>query len=84
MTKTEKEEIEVLKTSYQMNKWEDFLLVLNEIRQRDKDIIFMYRNRFMRFKNGCNNAINELELMNGSKDIAVAELKKVLELEVEA
>ena len=50
MTKAEKEDLEALKIAYQMNEWEDFLLVLNEVRQRDKDLIKMYRTKFMKFK----------------------------------
>lgn len=79
MTKNEQKNLEALKIAFEMNEWEDFLLVLNEIRDRDKEIISMYRQRVFRFTNGCKNAINELELINGTKEIAIMELKKVLE-----
>lgn len=43
MTKREKQDLEALRVGYQNNEWEDFLLCLNEIRQRDKDLINLYR-----------------------------------------
>jgi len=78
MTKNEQQDLEALKIGFEMTEWEDFLLVLNEIRDRDKEIIKMYRHKVFRMTNGCNNAINELELINGNTDIAIAELKKAL------
>lgn len=78
MTKNEEQNLEALKIGFENTEWEDFLLVLNEIRDRDKEIIAMYRQKVFRFRNGCNNAINELNLPNYSTDIAIAELKKVL------
>ena len=81
MTKNEQQNLEALKIGFENTEWKDFLLVLNEIRNRDKEIIAMYRHRLFRFTNGCNNAINELELPNYSNDIAIAELKKVLSKE---
>jgi len=81
MTKNEKQNLEALKIGFEMYEWEDFILVLDEIRNRDKEIIDMYRKGckdVTRLINGCNNAIYELELINGSKEIAVMELKKSL------
>ncbi|RDY57543.1 hypothetical protein [Flagellimonas nanhaiensis] len=43
MTKTEQQDLEALKIGFEMNEWEDFLLILNEIRDRDKEIIAIYR-----------------------------------------
>ena len=43
MTKSEEKDLEVLKTSFENNEWEDFLLVLNEIRDKDKALISQYR-----------------------------------------
>ena len=84
MTKNEKQNLEALKIGFENTEWEDFLLVLNEIRQRDKEIVKMYRKKVLKFRNGCNNAILELELINGSKEIAVMELKKALGKEEKA
>ncbi|WP_394749595.1 hypothetical protein [Spongiimicrobium salis] len=81
MTKEENEILESLKMSFQLDIWEDFLLVLNEIRGRDKEIISMYRNSHIhlkRLKNACTNAINELNRLNGSIEIAKMELEKGL------
>ncbi len=50
MTKNEKQDLEVLKTSFEMNEWEGFILVLNEIRGRDKEIISMYRKSHIELK----------------------------------
>ena len=83
MTKNEEKDLEALKIGFEMTEWEDFLLVLNEIRDRDKEIIKMYRDKFFRFTNACNNAINELELPNYSTEIAVLELKKALGKNIE-
>lgn len=54
MTKNEKQNLEALKIAFEMNEWDDFLLVLNEIRDRDKEIISMYRKSH----------IEKLELLN--------------------
>ena len=83
MTKNEEKDLEALKIGFEMTEWEDFLLVLNEIRDRDKEIIKMYRDKIFRFTNACNNAINELELPNYSTEIAVLELKKALGKNIE-
>jgi hypothetical protein len=89
MTKQEEQD---LKLAFELNEWEDFLLVLKEIRARDKEIrardkevITFYRKshrHLKRLKKGCNNAINELKLINGSDTIAIMELEKALEKEV--
>jgi hypothetical protein len=50
MTKNEKQDLEALKIGFENTEWEDFLLVLNEIRDRDKDIIAMYRKSHIELK----------------------------------
>ncbi|MCR9263347.1 MAG: hypothetical protein NXH86_04275 [Flavobacteriaceae bacterium] len=45
-TKAKIKENEALKISFEMNEWEDFLLVLEEIRGRDRDMIKMYRKKW--------------------------------------
>ena len=43
MSKQEQEDIQALKIAFEMNHWDDFLLVLNQIRSRDKALIRLYR-----------------------------------------
>lgn len=50
MTKNEKQDLEALKIGFENTEWEDFLLVLNEIRNRDKEIIAMYRKSHIELK----------------------------------
>lgn len=85
MGKRENKNIEDLKAAFELNEWEDFLLVLNEIRSKDKEIIAKYKKshkHLKRLKKGCNNAIFELELINGSDTIAIMELEKALAEEI--
>ncbi len=77
MTKNEKQDLEALKIGFEMTEWEDFLLVLNEIRDRDKEIISMYRHKVFRMTNAFNNTMKHLEFP-ASPGIAVMELKKAL------
>lgn len=60
MTKAEKQDLEALKIGFEMTEWEDFLLVYNEIKQRDKDIIKLYRKSHIKVKKMQQN-IKELE-----------------------
>lgn len=50
MTKNEKKDLEALKIGFEITEWEDFLLVLNEIRDRDKEVISMYRKSHIELK----------------------------------
>ena len=43
MSKQEQEDIQALKIAFEMNHWDDFLLVLNQIRSRDKALNRLYR-----------------------------------------
>ena len=62
MTKNEKQDLEALKIGFEMNEWEYFLLILNEIKSRDKEIIALYRKSHKKLK-GIENedAIKKLE-----------------------
>lgn len=50
MTKNEQKDLEALKIGFEMTEWEDFLLVLNEIRDRDKELIALYRKSHIELK----------------------------------
>ena len=50
MTKKEKQNLEALKIGFENTEWKDFLLVLNEIRDRDKETIAMYRKSHIELK----------------------------------
>lgn len=50
MTKNEKKDLEALKIGFKNTEWEDFLLVLNDIRKRDKELIALYRKSFKKLK----------------------------------
>lgn len=50
MTKNEEQNLEALKIGFENTEWDDFLLVLNEIRDRDKEIIAMYRKSHIELK----------------------------------
>lgn len=72
MTKTEEENLMALKVGFEMNEWEDFLLVLNEIRDRDKELIGLYRNRWFAYKDGLtkSQALGLIRFMKNYKGIS--------------
>ena len=69
MTKNEKQDLEALKIGFEMNEWEDFLLILNEIRSRDKEMISLYRKSYKkliamkRIKSKCTCADEDKAIM---------------------
>ena len=77
MTKNEKQDLESLKIGFENTEWKDFLLVLNEIRNRDKEIIAMYRKSHIELKD-LKKALAKEEKANTHKPLNKQEPKALI------